>query len=216
LHSSLTHQPNPKRSPSGEVKEFPAPVAGGKVVVSGRYARSYDATGKLIAISFKPSGQAQAMTAASTPALTPSAIATIPNMDRVPVGSDAKSLTEQMQKCLEYSVTKRFRFGAGLDGMGSSDGQGLISYAVTEVSVHVHNSCNTTFLASDSWFEAKAFEKNGDGNTVVAREVGRFHNSIPSMGTATTVIDLQCEPTKDYRFAANVWWAAGGGRKPGE
>lgn len=82
-----------------EVKEFPPPVSGGKVVVNGRYARSYDATGKLIAISFEPSGQAQAMAAASTPALTD--IAAIPNPDRTSVGSDAKSLTGQMQKCLE-------------------------------------------------------------------------------------------------------------------
>lgn len=127
-------------------------------------------------------------------------IAAIPNSDRDKPPTP-RTLTEQMRQCLTYSA---------------SPGNAVVFNGVPgqQVLIRVTNSCDVSFSASDSYFEARA--RNASG--VIAREVGRFQETIRPRGTSQTILQLDncCPADARLVYEASTWWAAGGGRRPGE
>lgn len=129
-------------------------------------------------------------------------VGSIPNMDREKRPTP-ENLTEQMQQCLSFSVAvapTNALIAGGIPGR--------------QLAVRVVNSCDVTFSAADSWFEARG---KSPGGAVLGRQVGRFQQDLRARSSAETLIQLDncCNDGRAVTFEASVWWAAGGGKSPG-
>jgi hypothetical protein len=132
----------------------------------------------------------------------PAAVAELPRTfigkrDPLPTPS---SLREQMEQCV--TLTASDDYGAPLEG-------------AARVRVKAKNACNVAFAWDDIWVEVNARPLSGTG--VLGRTVGRLFSEIRPYGEAEGVMlvpGVSSGPFK--RLEVTFWWAAGGGRKPGE
>lgn len=138
----------------------------------------------------------------AAPTLWPTVdIASIPNMDR-PHDSQARSRTEQLAGCLSFRVEPISE-------------PGWPGKKATRAKVHARNRCTSWIPAEDTWFEA--ISRSGTNGSTIGREVAHFYEPIaPMEPDVETLISIDCPPDLPggCTFSAEVWWAAGGGRKP--
>jgi hypothetical protein len=127
----------------------------------------------------------------SVPTMRPTAVdvGAIPNMD-APRAPGPKDRREQLADCVTYNIEP------------SPGGQWA------RVKVTGRNRCAQTVSADEGWFEVTAIGWQGGAQD---REVGRFQQPILPYSSAETYIELHCDGP--CRYTAEVWWAAGGGRK---
>ncbi|HEY6929767.1 MAG TPA: hypothetical protein VJA66_08845 [Thermoanaerobaculia bacterium] len=111
----------------------------------------------------------------------------------------AETLREQMERCLDFTVSK--------DTVATvTNGQ--------MVRVSARNRCDREFSPTDVWFEVKAHSTAGYG--IAGRQTGQFQTTIESQGRAETILVVPCNPERAYRFEASVWSGAGGEKSAGE
>lgn len=77
------------------------------------------------------------------------------------------------------------------------------------------NLCNVAFAWDDLWVEARSRPLTAEG--ILGREVGRLHSELKPLGQAEGVFVVPGASNGPFnRFDAVLWWAAGGGKRPGE
>jgi hypothetical protein len=110
------------------------------------------------------------------------------------------SLREQMEQCVTLTVSDDY--GAALEG-------------AARVRVKAKNACNVAFSWDDIWVEVTARPLSGAG--VLGRTVGRLFSEIRPHGEAEGVMLVSGVSSGPFkRLEVTFWWAAGGGKKPGE
>ena len=97
----------------------------------------------------------------------------------------------------------------------ASDDYGAALEGAARVRVKAKNACNVAFAWDDIWVEVTARPLSGSG--VLGRTIGRLFSEIRPHGEAEGVMLVSGVSSGPFkRLEVTFWWAAGGGKKPGE